>query len=796
MTSLNQILDSMNEEQPDNEVFVIYDGYPIVEQYNDEVYASIDDRVISGLAVQKSVAGESSSQYVEFRMPRMSDGIDLLTKRIEIVYEIKDGVGGVTQPVNVSYSDKTIKLGWAIPPAAVNKAGTILVGVTAIGTENEKPYVWKTTPTEYKVNAGININSNIPEPDNGWYEQFVGDMDLYVGESRKLLKDMQESTVGGAAAIEALENIRIGADGTEYATPGDAVRGQVAALSEEIVEEKNSIYTDGFSLEEVVKNGSEIIVDKEMKYVSSNLVPITIHHSNRFDYTRMSTIVNSYNSNHTITKEKHGLKVVRSIIPTQAYLMNVFEYTAEFSGDLWFSCDAKAEYVQDLMVKIKVNDVEKESLYGAGHIYACIPVEKNDVLKLLFYTDIGNATTGNTIYYSNIMLQYGNMTNEFAKYISDSDNSSCLTKTLVLDGVNNGRFEEWTTQNTANGKYYYTHAKISDMLTETYPQNDNDIGNWESDFSQSSPIEFQSGAKDGIGFFVNGVMAIYVDSVQLRANLPTYLQSNPITITYKYSKDETKVVDSVKVGDILTSAKKIELSGYGKNETEKYTNYVAFGDSITGMFAYSTSYPEMIEQKDKRITAYNCGFSGSQVTDHTNANYKAFSFNRLVDSVISGDFTMQDNAVGNITSAFYSENLATLKGIDFNTVDYVTLFYGTNDWGSNVLLESFKAVYVESITKLLTKYAHLKIIVISPYWRSITSGKDSNVDANSNGEYLYNFSDSIEELARKNFNIPTINLYWCLGANAITNRYYTQDGTHPTFSTRNTIAEKILHEMK
>lgn len=596
-------------------------------------------------------------------------------------------------------------------------------------------------------------------------------------------------TVGLDGIVTPVEMDETLTDNTKAAPAGvvGEIKGDLVSKAD-----KESVYVDGLELKKETKTGTTVFVSKEMKNVSSNLVPITIYHSNRFDYTKLSTNVNSYNGNHVITLENNGLKIVRSIISTSAYLMNAFEYTSEFSGNLWFSCDAKAENVSDVMIKIKVNDIEIESMYGVGHVYACIPVNEGDSVKLLFYTDLGNTTTENTIYYSNIMLQYEAMTDEFIPYESNSDNSIYLTKTITFDGVNLGKLNDWTTMNASNGKYYYIYNNvISDILEETVPINSTDIGDWFTDFNKLSSSDIQRGNNDGIGLFTNKRIGIYIDSIQTRADLAAYLQSNPISVTYKYSKDGVKAVESVSVGDVLLSDSDIYLSGYCKENVQKTVNYVAMGDSITGMFAYGTSYPEMIAKNDNRINAFNCGFSGSKVTDHSNKNYKAFSFNRLVNAIVNNDWTLQDSAVENIITAHYSENLARLKTIDFSKVDYLSLLYGTNDWGSSVSLDIFKSVYISSITTLLTKYPNLKIIIISPYWRSITAGKDSNIDANSNNEYLYQFSDGIEELAKKNFNCPTLNLYWNLGANAITNRYFTQDGTHPTFSTRLRIASMI-----
>jgi lysophospholipase L1-like esterase len=82
-------------------------------------------------------------------------------------------------------------------------------------------------------------------------------------------------------------------------------------------------------------------------------------------------------------------------------------------------------------------------------------------------------------------------------------------------------------------------------------------------------------------------------------------------------------------------------------------------------------------------------------------------------------------------------------------------------------------------------------MILCPYWRAITTGADSNVTPNRNGDYLYEFSNEIADVD-KSYCLPVSNLYWELGANAFTNRLFTRDGTHPTELTKHIIADSIL----
>jgi lysophospholipase L1-like esterase len=213
-------------------------------------------------------------------------------------------------------------------------------------------------------------------------------------------------------------------------------------------------------------------------------------------------------------------------------------------------------------------------------------------------------------------------------------------------------------------------------------------------------------------------------------------------------------------------------------------------------------------ERETDLTCYNVGFSGSQLTDHNDANYRPFSLNRLVDAIVSTNFTSQE-ATAQTCGGLYPAHLATLKSIDFSKVDFVTLLFGTNDWGASVPLKSVDDVatsdkqrtnvedaLIYSVNTLLTKYPHLRFVVITPYWRSASKGKDSDIDANNRGVYLGEFADYIQEVSENRFHFPCINLYKTSGANALTNRYYTSDGTHPTEMMKGIISKKILNNIQ
>lgn len=110
------------------------------------------------------------------------------------------------------------------------------------------------------------------------------------------LEAMQNIPEGGTTADAALENIRIGADGTEYATPGDAVRGQVGALSEEIDNIEAKQYTDNITL-------NKFIYDCKVKIKNENIVNINIEF---FSYTNTAFRVYKYYSDDTSNRVQNA----------------------------------------------------------------------------------------------------------------------------------------------------------------------------------------------------------------------------------------------------------------------------------------------------------------------------------------------------------------------------------------------------------------------------------------------------------------------------------------------------------
>lgn len=533
---------------------------------------------------------------------------------------------------------------------------------------------------------------------------------------------------------------------------------------------------------------------------------VTIHGVNQFDLEKTIFTPSSYTSSHIISKEGNGIKVDCNINYEGATTFVKTTFNVSLSGLLYFSCEADCDGdLRDLMFLVKVNGEKHAMCYGKGLLYQAVNVAKGDTIELCFYTHMGT-TAGNTVYYKNIQCAYDGL----YEYTPHSEPiTNIISKTLVLP--NDDMMNNWLASTTApatGGLYRYVlNTEIDDMVE--YPTN-NDAVPSNVIVNGADLVTYNETYQgvEGVGISTTGKVSLFLESVQSHTALLNYLESNPITITYETTEKYANLdVSNIRQGNIIEFKTPQEVTYYYKPNVEKKYTCVCFGDSITGMFADKTDYPSMMEHNTD-LTCFNVGFSGSQLTDHSNANYRPFSLNRLADAVVSKDFTSQD-ATAKTCGGLYPEHLSTLKSIDFSKVDFVTVFFGTNDWSNNATLkseddkseESKQHTNVEdalkySIQTLLTAYPHLRFLVLTPYWRSVSSGKDSDIDANNKGVYLIDFSDYIEKIAEENLHVPTINLYRRSGANAITNRYYTSDGTHPTEMLKRIIAKQILSQFR
>lgn len=209
------------------------------------------------------------------------------------------------------------------------------------------------------------------------------------------------------------------------------------------------------------------------------------------------------------------------------------------------------------------------------------------------------------------------------------------------------------------------------------------------------------------------------------------------------------------------------------------------GDSLFGLYRGSTSTPAYVAERTG-ATVYNCGFGGCRMSTHPTTGYAAFSMWKLADAIATGSWSQQNSEAASGENYFASQ-LETLKSINFSTLDYMVIHYGTNDYNANVALDNTSSpkststicgALRYSIERILTAYPNIKIYVSLPIYRMWDSvGAETHI--NSNGITLVECVEALEQVAR-DYGVSVIDGYHNLGMNASNFATFASDKTHLT----------------
>ena len=253
-----------------------------------------------------------------------------------------------------------------------------------------------------------------------------------------------------------------------------------------------------------------------------------------------------------------------------------------------------------------------------------------------------------------------------------------------------------------------------------------------------------------------------------------------------------------------------EYSKYGvmipwlveNNPKSKYDDkkLICFGDSITNL-----GYTDTIKM-DTGIEAINVGLSSGRYaySDDSNQYVNAFAFHNICYSISSGDWTIPDSINGVSGYETQYAHIQAIKAIDFSTVDFVSIAYGTNDFSSATPLDNennpldtntFKGA-IRYCLKLLTgKYPHIKIIGVTPCYRFWVENGEVLYDSDDHavgGMYISQFVEAIEDVYTE-FHLPFVNNYDNAGINKYNRLQYFNitDGLHPNSNGRAIIGHRI-----
>ena len=197
-------------------------------------------------------------------------------------------------------------------------------------------------------------------------------------------------------------------------------------------------------------------------------------------------------------------------------------------------------------------------------------------------------------------------------------------------------------------------------------------------------------------------------------------------------------------------------------------------------------------------TYSNVAIGGTHSGDSDNAQGEAiqtntplYDFTALVTAIISSDFTAQ------YADGSHDDVMNILSAIDFSTVDMITVSYGTNDWSYGTSITKYKANLVDGITRMLTAYPNLRVILCTPIIRfksesGVIYDSDSDQMKNGKNKKVPDYATAVTELCRQ-YHLICCDNYWTLGINTYNRAKFfgSSEMVHPNATGRKVIADQL-----
>ena len=247
---------------------------------------------------------------------------------------------------------------------------------------------------------------------------------------------------------------------------------------------------------------------------------------------------------------------------------------------------------------------------------------------------------------------------------------------------------------------------------------------------------------------------------------------------------------------------------------------VNLGDSIFGIRRGDGSVSSFIAERTG-ATVYNVGFGGTRASVHGSSDFMSFSLFKLANEIVKPNtdptkWQEQNEVIARLKTvgitgmpSYFEEQLNTLKAIDFNTVDYITIAYGTNDFTGSIPIgdgiepentSTYKGALRYAIRLIITKYKKLNVLVCSPIYRYWMESENAFIDDSDthlfNGVLLNDFVKAGREVS-EDLKVPFLDNYNNLGINKYNKELYfpATDGTHPSVAGNEKLGNKIGIEL-